>query len=143
MRGFVCLLFSLFFFIFVIVSLPVNSQKPPSWQENTQLREHVDAVVEQAEAGVDRSADGLQTVCRQSAEQTVCRCCIGHEMCMANDLVNSDHHSDSFRHYLLMRCVCRELKKIGSLKFDGETNGMRQWHGSPMKVCTPRGCLDT
>ena len=46
-------------------------------------------------------------------------------MCMAKDLVNSDHYLD-FRHYLLMGCICRELKKIGSLKFDGETNGMRQ-----------------
>ena len=54
LRSFVCLLFSLFFFILVIVALPVKSRRPPSWQENTQLREHVDAVVEQAEAGVAR-----------------------------------------------------------------------------------------
>ena len=109
LRSFVCLLFSLFFFILVIVALPVKSRRPPSWQENTQLREHVDAVVEQAEAGVARFAG-----------------CIGHQMCMAKDLVNSDPYLDTFRHHLLMPCICRVIKKIGSLKFDGETNGMRQ-----------------
>ena len=68
----------------------------------------------------------------------VCRYCIGHQMCMAKDSVNSDHYLD-FRHYLLMGCICRELKKIGSLKFDGET---KVW-GNESLHKESQGCLDT